>query len=422
MIALVDGNNFFVSCERVLNPVINNKPVIVLSNNDGCVISRSNEAKSLGIQMGEPLFKIRGLVEKHKVLIYSVNFDLYQHFSTNIANALREFSLKVEKYSIDESFVMVPGTISDYRQWGREVRNNIDIKWAIPVSVGVAPSKTLSKLASHRAKEGDGVCVLENDTENVLKETFIGSVWGIGPKLADKFRRNGIKSAYDLTVQDNNWVKKHFGVVGLRIKYELCGISTTEVKDDVNSRKGISSTRSFGKNVYFKDELLQSLLYHLQIATRKLRRQQSVAGSIKIFIRTGKHKVGPQYYGSEDFNLLIPTDDLLTLSTQVKSMLDKVYRPNIPYYRSGVLLSKIQDNELKSQRNLLYEANHHNEVMRLLDMVQVKYGQNSLRLAGVPAKPKWTSKSEYKSYSQSLLDLENLPILGGVEEIIKIIR
>lgn len=422
MIALIDGNNFFVSCERVLEPAIHNCPVVVLSNNDGCVISRSNEAKQIGIPMGAPSFKYRDLFIKHNVVTYSVNFDLYQHFSNRVVDELKNYSSYVQPYSIDESFVKVPMLKTSnqfdndaYLEWGRKVQVSIRRKTAIPVSVGIALNKTLAKLASLYGKQGSGVYMVQDNSnlEEILSLTGIQSVWGIGSRLADKFRKSGIKQAIDLVRMENLWVRKNFGIVGLRIKLELEGLSTSEWESEVESRKGISSTRSFGVKVKDYNMLRDSLIKHVQTATRKLRRQGSVAGKISIFIKTSKHNKSRQHYGHVSETLIIPTDNTLFFSSLIERMLENIYVPNILYYRSGVFLSEIQPSiNIKSQLGLGIESvSHYTNTMKALDLIQAKFGEKALRISCIQQKPKWESKSQYKSYSQSFKNLESLPML-----------
>jgi DNA polymerase V len=422
MIALIDGNNFFVSCERALEPCLANRPVVVLSNNDGCVISRSNEAKQIGIPMGAPYFKYRTLFIEHNVVMYSVNFDLYQHFSNRVANELKNHSDYVQPYSIDESFVKVPiQNNMDILKWGRAVQESIASKTTIPVSVGIAPNKTLAKLASLCGKQGSGVYSIIDgvNLEEVLIQTGIQSVWGVGSRLADQFRRHGIKQAIDLVKADNLWIRKNFGIVGLRTKLELQGLSTSSWESGEESRKGISSTRSFGVKVDDFNLLRDSLIRHVQTATRKLRRQRSVAGKISIFIKTSRHSKSPQHSGHLSESLVIPTDDALFFSSLIEGMLHRIYVPGILYYRSGVFLSDIQPSEgVKSQLDLgINSFNHHTNVMRVLDSIQAKFGDRALRISCIPQKPKWESKSAYKSYSQSFKSPESLPMLYLEEEL-----
>jgi len=241
-------------------------------------------------------------------------------------------------------------------------------------------------------------------------------VWGIGPKLAARLRRDNIKRASDLVACQDDWVRHNYGIVGLRIKYELLGLSSMPFEAGDTDRKGISSTRSFGTIVYSFADLRSSIIKHLQIATRKLRRQGSVAGKISIFIRTGKHRSGSQYYGKTYEVLMLPTDNVLHLNSLIDEMLSRIYRPNIAYYRSGVLLSDIQPaREVRGQLQFMDDGesqfNHRTRTTELLDRMQNLYGQNILRPACIPSNPAWLPKSQNKSYSQSLAEKDRLPVI-----------
>ncbi len=423
MIALIDANNFFVSCEQALNPRLVGRPVVVLSNNDGCVISRSYEAKELGIPMGAPFFKYRDLMAKHNVVTYSVNFDLYQQFSTKIVSVLREVCPRVQVYSIDESFVELPNLSNEeVFKWCVDLRRKIFLKTCIPVSIGVSSSKTLTKIASYTAKDmarnkkGSGVFIINHSNrEQILQDTYIGSVWGIGARLANRMRQNGIKTTYDLTKRGDQWIRSNYGIVGIRIKYELEGVSSSTIEDEGISRKGISSTKSFGANVYSRSDLYASLVKHIQTATRKLRRQNSVAGELSIFIRTGKHKSGSQYHGKTSRELLVPTSNTLHFNSLINEMLDEIYKEDITYYRSGVFISKIESAENYQNQTQLFDTFQHNQrVCKIIDDMQLRYGENIIRPACIPYKPKWAAKSQFKSFTQDIRQINTLPTISVI--------
>ncbi len=428
MIALIDANNFFVSCERVLDPRLENKPVIVLSNNDGCVVSRSNEAKDLGILMGQPYFKCRNLIIKHDVKVYSVNFDLYQYLSQKIINTLKEEVNDIEVYSIDESFVVLNNNFTKSQQilWANNIQQKIHLNTCVPVSIGIAPTKTLAKLANNLAKksaikkQGSGTEIIDSgNLDLVLKNTSIGSVWGVGSRLAHKMRTQGIKEAADLVIRSDRWVRANYGIVGLRIKYDLSGLSSSTVSVDKNQdRQGISSTRSFSHDVSSYQDLKDSIIKHISVVSRKLRRQNSVAGRISIFISTGKHKPGIQYYPRVSRQLLVPTNSDLVLNSLIDDMLTQVYRKGIKYYRSGVHLSDISlaDNYF-SQLQLIGNFNHHINLMNTIDKLQARYGESGIRAACLRSNPHWAPKSAFKSFSQSLEQLDRLPKLKIEREV-----
>lgn len=419
MIGLIDANNFFVSCERAVNPTLNSKPVVVLSNNDGCVISRSNEVKALGVPMGAPYFQYKDLFAQNNVQIFSVNFPLYQHYSNQIVRVLRDQVELLEVYSIDESFVKIPDQIN-LEDWVGEMSSKIFNKIGIPVSVGLAPTKTLAKFASHQAKTLSlgGLVINQSDLDQILPNIPIGSVWGIGSRIATRLRRNNIHTAKSFVNYPDDWVRRESGIVGLRIKNELLGLSSFKIGEGETDKKGISSTRSFDKRVFQHAELRSSLIKHLQIATRKLRRQESLTGSLTIFIRTSKHDSGIQYYGKISETLLRPSNDLLELSGLIDRMLGAVYRSGLAYYRSGIHLGNIVKDTGSDQLDLFGAKRPETAVMKTLDQLQAKYSENHLRPACIPKRASWDSKSAYRSFSQSFKECDRLPKLF-IGEVVK---
>jgi DNA polymerase V len=279
----------------------------------------------------------------------------------------------------------------------------------------------LAKLAGYTAKkqtttgQGAGIALISEDNlDQALSDTFIGSIWGIGTKLAHRMRREGIKTARDLVNRDDAWIRSMFGIVGLRMKAELMGSTASLVEIDQTDRQGISSTRSFGRDVCSYQELLASLIKHVEVASRKLRRQNSTAGKISIFIRTGKHKTGPQYYGKTELLLLVPTDNTLNFNKVVRQLLESVYRPGFIYYRSGVLLSNIEPKENHHPQSSWYKTEQHryqSDTMATIDKLNNIYGNNHIRSACIPKQPSWQSKSNFKSFQQSLKDTTKLPTL-----------
>lgn len=250
MIALVDVNNFYASCERVFCPSLNNKPVIVLSNNDGCVVARSNEAKALGVGMGQPVFELRQLIKNHSIKVFSSNYALYGNMSSRVMNTITQFAPLTEVYSVDEAFLDFSGMEKyDLSSYSFHIRSTVQ-KWiGLPVSIGVAPTKVLSKLANTFAKKGDGVKVLAGNWDKELQEVEVGKVWGIGGQYSAFLNKNGFKTAYDLTQAPDGWVRKHLTVVGLRIKKELEGTPCISLESDTPNKKNVACTRTFTQSL-----------------------------------------------------------------------------------------------------------------------------------------------------------------------------
>jgi DNA polymerase V len=293
IIALVDCNSFYVSCERLFNPILNRFPVVVLSNNDGCVISRSKEAKEIGIRMGEPYFKVKELVKKYNVKVFSSNYALYGDISRRVMSTLKRFSPNIEFYSIDEAFLdLTDLAIEDINQYIRELRKII-LKWTgIPVSIGVASTKTLSKVANHVAKKkllGTQHFIGENEEyiDCALKKFPVGDVWGVGRQLNKLYQKNNIKNAFDLKNCDNTWVRKNTNVFGLKTVMELRGISCIDFDlEEDRKRKNCCVSRSFGKKVKEFETLKEALISHCLNAAEKIRLDRQIVKSIVVFIKT----------------------------------------------------------------------------------------------------------------------------------------
>ena len=400
-IALVDCNSFYVSCERLFNPKIQKKAVVVLSNNDGCVISRSREAKDLGIKMGEPYFKVKELVKKNKVEVYSSNYALYGDISRRVMKVLKTFSPKVEIYSIDEAFIDLSFIdekgVEDY---GREIRSRV-LKWTgIPTSVGIASTKTLSKVANHIAKkEKAGVIYLNTNIDEKLKKFPIEDVWGVGKQLSKFYHKNNISNAYDLKNVSNTWVKKGTNVLGAKTAMELRGISCIDLQIDQEKRKNCCVSRSFGRKVKDLNELEESVITHCLNAAEKIRADDQIAKTITVFIRTSPFDKNRRYYSnSKTIDLAIPTSNSIELIKNAVKALTDIYKYGYAYQKAGIILSGLKDANQNDQ-NLLTPLleNKSKKLMKAIDYTNTKYGRYAISIAQAGLSKGWKMRREHSS-------------------------
>ena len=400
-IALVDCNSFYVSCERLFNPKIQKKAVVVLSNNDGCVISRSQEAKDIGIKMGEPYFKVKDLVKKNKVEVYSSNYALYGDISRRVMKVLKTFSPKVEIYSIDEAFIDLSFIdekgVEDY---GREIRSRI-IKWTgIPTSVGIACTKTLSKVANHIAKkEKAGVVYLNKNIDEKLKRFPIEDVWGVGKQLSKFYYKNNINNAYDLKNVSNTWVKKGTNVLGAKTAMELRGMPCIDLQIDQEKRKNCCVSRSFGRKVKEINELEESVITHCLNAAEKIRADNQIAKTITVFIRTSPFDKNRKYYSnSKTIDLAIPTSNSIELIKNAVKALTDIYKYGYSYQKAGIILSGLKDANQNDQ-NLLTPLleNKSKKLMKAIDYTNTKYGRYAISIAQAGLSKGWKMRREHSS-------------------------
>ena len=400
-IALVDCNSFYVSCERLFNPKIQKKAVVVLSNNDGCVISRSREAKDLGIKMGEPYFKVKELVKKNKVEVYSSNYALYGDISRRVMKVLKTFSPKVEIYSIDEAFIDLSFIdekgVEDY---GREIRSRV-LKWTgIPTSVGIASTKTLSKVANHIAKkEKAGVIYLNTNIDEKLKKFPIEDVWGVGKQLSKFYHKNNISNAYDLKNVSNTWVKKGTNVLGAKTAMELRGIPCIDLQIDQEKRKNCCVSRSFGRKVKDLNELEESVITHCLNAAEKIRADDQIAKTITVFIRTSPFDKNRRYYSnSKTIDLVIPTSNSIELIKNAVKALTDIYKYGYAYQKAGIILSGLKDANQNDQ-NLLTPLleNKSKKLMKAIDYTNTKYGRYAISIAQAGLSKGWKMRREHSS-------------------------
>ena len=388
MIALVDVNNFYVSCERVFNPALRGMPVVVLSNNDGCVVSRSDEAKALQIGMGQPVFEIRELIRKHGVQVFSSNYALYGDMSGRVMNTLRQFAPALEVYSVDESFLDFEGMeCFDLAAQALNIRQTV-LQWVgVPVCVGVAPTKVLAKIANlltKKDKQGNGVRILSGAWDTELRAVEVGDVWGIGRQYAAFLQRYGIKTAYDLTQVNDAWVRKHLTVVGLRIKKELEGEPCIKLETDLPNKKNVGTTRTFRVPLTTEPELGEAVADFAARCGEKLRWQQSSAAILTIYIQTNHVAQNePQYSRSFTVTFAAPTNSTLLLVKAAKFALGKIFRAGYRYKRAGVLLSGLIQQTAGEQLALFDPVDRakHERLMTVFDAVNARFGRNTMRTA-----------------------------------------
>lgn len=404
MFALVDCNNFYVSCERLFNPKLEGKPVIVLSNNDGCAIARSEESKRLGIQMGVPAFKVRHLIQAHGVQVYSSNYTLYGDLSARVMATLEELAPAVELYSIDEAFLDLSALKNrNLTQYGQYVCATIRQWTGIPVSIGIAPTKTLTKIANHLAKklvEADGVWNLVDcaNPSQVLASVATENIWGIGRQYAKRLRAEGIENALQLREANRDWVKQEMGVVGLRIVLELNGISCIPIELCPSSRKMTCISRSFGKPVELLADLKEAVATYASRAAEKLRRDELTAGTLTVFVMTNRFKDQPQYYNSTAINLPVATSDTAELLGYALRATEAVFSAGYCYKKAGVLLSELEPIQQR-QGNFFdhQDRDRASKLMQVMDQINTRRGAGTLKFAAIGLKQSWKLKAEHRS-------------------------
>jgi DNA polymerase V len=388
MFALVDCNNFYVSCERIFRPDLHNKPVVVLSNNDGCAISRSNEAKELGIPMGAVAFQYKDLFKKHNVEIFSTNFTLYGDISKRVMKILSRFTANIEVYSVDEAFLDLSHIQKEnLNEYGKLIRNTVLQEIGIPISIGIAATKTLSKVANHVSKNFKGyenVFVIDSEARRlrVLQYLPIEKVWGIGRNYATTLGQFGVKTAYDFTQLSDALVLKKMSVVGKRLKKELEGTPCLET-EEILAKKNIATTRTFGSSIEEKEQLETAIATHAANCCTKLRKQNSAAQFVYVFLRTNKHrKDEAQYRNGITITLNAPHNSSIAITKAALKALNILYKPGFQYKRAGVVLSGIVPAG-QVQRSFFEEVDRdkHQKLMTTLDSINAKAGKNKIHLA-----------------------------------------
>ncbi|MDA1364066.1 MAG: Y-family DNA polymerase [Candidatus Marinimicrobia bacterium] len=407
MFALIDCNNFYVSCERVFNPKLNNRPVVILSNNDGCAISRSNEAKALGIPMGAPAFKYEKIFKKYNVEVFSSNFTLYGDMSSRVMSILSRYTPNIEIYSIDEAFLKFEGFDNyDLESYCKKIQKIVLKHTGIPISIGIAPTKALSKVANRIAKKfpekTNGVHLINSNMKRVkaLKWLKIKDVWGIGFRHTERLKNIGIHTAYDFINLEDGWVRKNMSVVGLRLKRELEGESVLNLEEVRSPKKAIATTRSFEGTISDFEKIKERISTFAICCAEKLRTQQSNCSSIYVFVRSNKfQKNKPQYRNGIVITIPFSTNSNIIISKYAVEGLKKIFRQGIDYKKAGVIVMGL--NSINNYQYNLFENEDikHQELMRTIDFIQKKEGQSKIKLASQDLKKRWKMKQEKLSAS-----------------------
>lgn len=414
MFALADANNFFVSCERVFNPALRGVPVVVLSNNDGCIIARSNEAKALGIKMGAPLYQIKDMIEKSNVQVYSSNYVLYSDMSQRMVNLLSACVPEIEQYSIDECFIDFRSfTRFDLLKYGRQIVKNIYRGLNIPISMGIAPTKTLAKVASKMAKkQGDrgGVVMIETETEleMALRQCNIHDVWGIGRQFSKKLEDRSVATAWDFVQLPQEWVRNNMTIVGERTWRELRGIPCIDFDTYPADKKQICCSRSFTPMITDEGSLSEAVSTFAAQTARKLRLQGNAALSLMVFIASNRHRLElPQYNNNGIYTFPVATADTPAIVEAARKALAQIYREDISYKKAGVVLFNITDRN-SVQTNLFHAADseEHKKLMKVMDTLNSHYGRGTVKTAaeGFQVKSLYNRSHLSPNYSTLLSD------------------
>lgn len=419
-VALVDCNSFFASCERVFDPSLAGRPVIVLSNNDGCVVALTGEAKALGIGRGMPVYQIRDLIRAGGVRVFSSNFPLYGDMSQRVMDTLAQFTPNLEVYSIDEAFLDLAGfERRSLTAYGREIRATVSRWTGLPVSIGIAETKTLAKLANHLAKKrhpDDGVFDLstEPNRDRLLDSIPVHSIWGIGPAIAEQLIRRGIVTARALREADDRWIRARFGIVGLRTVHELRGIPCLPLDDCPPSKQSITVSRSFGEPVTALTGLREAVATYISRAAEKLREERAAAGALTVYVTTNPFADAPFYSNSATVELPVATDGTAELLHHALDLLPRLWRDGCRYKKAGVLLTALVP--LGTVQAGLFDQEDRPRQQRLnavIDRLNAKLGSDTVRLGAVGTGRGWKSKAEHRSPAYTTKWDELLTVKAG---------
>ncbi len=421
LFALVDCNNFYVSCERLFQPVLRGRPVVVLSNNDGCIIARSNEAKALGITMGDPYFKKKAFLRRHGVEVFSSNYALYGDLSCRVMTVLQQMEPEVEIYSIDEAFVhLAPQHGTSASDQGRSLKAEVDRCVGIPVAVGLAPTKTLAKLAARIAKKSRtcrGVFALDDtntaEQDRMLAGIGVQDVWGVGRRLIGKLHRLGISTALDLKNSDGRRIRKLFGLTLLRTVQELRGMPCIALEQCPPARKSIVSSRSFSRPLTSLQDLREAVSCYISIAARKLRDQELVASNLHVFLSTSRFRTDiPRFSGSRMVTLPQATSCTATLIKAGLRELGRLYKKDLPYNKAGIMLTGLAEDRACQQHLFMPPQRKNKALMQALDQVNDRWGRDLLRYGSSGLARDWSMKQQMKSpaYTTSWTEL---PLVGS---------
>ncbi|MEO9146301.1 MAG: Y-family DNA polymerase [Ginsengibacter sp.] len=412
MVAIVDCNSFYCSCERVFRPDLHNRPVVVLSNNDGCIVSRTDEAKLLGVEMAGPYFMAKDLIEKNKVATFSSNYNLYGDMSRRVMDTLKTLAgeEKVEVYSVDESFIEVSHVEKEYlNEYALHIREIVEQWTGVSVSVGIASTKTLAKIANHLAKKNKAAtnCIYtlgDNDNiREILKRTPVSEIWGVGRAYSEKLVNWGITDAWELRNMSEGWGYKNMGgVVGVRLIKELKGIPCIEIKDEPANKKMIATTRMFGRNVTSLDEIKEALATYTSRAAEKLRRQNSAASVIQIFMVAKEESQSANFsHGAAiSAHAILPIATSITNELIVPAMklAEQIFQPGRDYKKAGVMLSGIvPDTSIQSNLFVLAAENNKRFLMNTLDNINFSMRDDVVKFAASGVNTNWKMRREFRS-------------------------
>lgn len=407
-IALVDCNNFYVSCERAFDPALNKFPVAVLSNNDGCIVARSNEVKALGVKMGTPFFKCSDLVRKHNIKVFSSNYTLYADMSRRVMQTLKSFTPDIEIYSIDESFLSFTNLYTkNLTNYCRNICNTVKQHTAIPVSIGIGPSKVLAKIANKLAKKFENKTKVLNlfdfseaQVDKLLGKVDVNSLWGIGPQYAKKLNRIGITNAKQLKYENIKHIRKKTNVFGERIILELRGISCFDLEQLRPAQKNICTSRSFGVPVSKLNDLSEAVSKYTATAAEKLRKQNSVANMIIVYIKTNRFKDKQQQYGNAAYiKTTEPTASTIQLTKYALFGLKKIYKPGYKFKKAGVILEGLTSEKNPQISFFQKDARSKKEckLMQAIDRINNRFGRSEIKLASEGLEQNWKMRREKMS-------------------------
>jgi DNA polymerase V len=405
MFALVDCNNFYASCERVFQPQWEGKPIVILSNNDGCVIARSNEAKALGIPMGAPAFQYQSFFKEKKIKVFSSNYPLYGDMSSRVMSILDQYTPNIEIYSIDEAFLQFKGfDLFNLEAEGRRMRKQVRRWTGIPVSVGMAPSKALAKIANKIAKKYDvktgGVYCIDTEEKKIkaLKWTAIGDVWGIGRQHRKRLEAIGVTNAWEFTLLPDDWIRKQMSILGLRLKKDLQGIPSIQLEEIQSPKKGIATTRSFEGTLTSFPDLEERVSTFASSCAEKMRKQRSSCTALLVFVRSDPHKKGAiPYRNSCVLSLPYATNSSIMLSKYAVTGLRKIFKEGIHYKKAGVMIMGLVPTA--SRQLPLFEGKEvkHLAVMQALDRIHQRFGPHRIKLANQDLERTWKMKQKHLS-------------------------
>jgi DNA polymerase V len=400
-IALVDANCFYVSCERAFNAQLHKRPVVVLSNNDGCIIARSPEARQIpDLKMGTPIFRVEHVVDAHGVAVFSSNYSLYGDMSVRVVEALQEFTPEVEVYSIDEAFMGLEARPQQsFRDYGLEIKTKVYQWTGVPCSLGISKTKTLAKVAQRFAKKSpessQGVLDLTDlsDQTQVLEETLVEDVWGVGPAYSKLLREAGITTARKLRDADRRWIRQRMTVVGARIVEELRGVRCLPLEQCPQARKSVTCSRSFGNAVESLDELREAVSCYTFRAAERLRRSRLAAGVLTVFIGTNRFSSDPQYSNARTYELAQATDTTEELLEWALKGVAEIFRPGYRYKRAGVMFNHLVPVDQLSKRlygDARFERSR--RLMRAMDQINARYGRDTIRFGVAQLESRWQTK------------------------------